>query len=197
MEWLQSIKKWLHKDKKNKYMLIIGLVGIIVLMIGSNIPKNEQPKETNFNEAVQAPKDDTPEIDEADIITLEKNYEQTLQEMLNKMNGISHAEVMMNIGSTNVQVYEKDQITQKQQTEEQDTNGGVRHVEDESKETKLVSVREGEKEVPLLSQLQKPEVRGVLIIADGVESASKKKEVIDAVAKVLDIPTYPISITEK
>jgi len=70
-------------------------------------------------------------------------------------------------------------------------------VEDETKETKLVYVRQGDQEVPVLVQTKKPEVRGVFIIAKGVENATVKKWVVESVSKVLDVPTYRISVMPK
>src|SRR5699024_2249130 len=140
---------------------------------------------------------ETIHVEDKHIRVLEEQYEQSLQHILNKMNGIQDAEVMINIDSTNVQIYEKDHLTQKQQKKEQETKEETQQKEDEYKKKKIVFIREREKEVPLLTQLKKPEVRGVLIIANGVQSANKQKEVIDAVAKVLDIPTYKISVQQK
>ncbi|MEJ8776499.1 stage III sporulation protein AG [Pseudogracilibacillus sp. ICA-222130] len=197
IKWIKYVVSWIEKDKKNKYILLIGLIGMLVLFIGNNNKKIEEPNDVYIQEQDAQKETETIHVEDEHIRVLEEQYEQSLQHILNKMNGIQDAEVMINIDSTNVQIYEKDHLTQKQQTEEQDTNGGTRQVEDESKETKIVFVREGEKEVPLLTQLKKPEVRGVLIIANGVQSANKQKEVIDAVAKVLDIPTYKISVQQK
>ena len=104
---------------------------------------------------------------------------------------------MVNVDSTNVNVYEKDLIIRNSKTDETDRNGGMRKVEDETKETKLVYVRQGDQEVPVLVQTKKPEVRGVFIIAKGVENATVKKWIVESVSKVLDVPTYRISVMPK
>src|SRR5699024_2587344 len=83
-----------------------------------------------------------------DVEEMEVHYEKTLQAMLNEISGVSEVDIMINIDSTNVQVYEKDLITGTQTTDELDKNGGERQVEDETKETKIVFVRKGDQEVP-------------------------------------------------
>src|SRR5699024_11603647 len=110
-----------------------------------------------------------------DVEEMEVHYEKTLQAMLNEISGVSEVDIMINIDSTNVQVYEKDLITGTQTTDELDKNGGERQVEDETKETKIVFVRKGEQEEPVLVQTKKPEVRGVFIIAKGAGNATVKK----------------------
>lgn len=128
---------------------------------------------------------------------METMYENDLQKMLNEIKGVSEVEVMVNIDSTNVQLYEKDTVQGMQSTVEYDQNGGERTIKDETKETKLVFVRQGDEEVPLLVKTKKPEVRGVFIIAKGVENAQVKQLVVESVSKVLDVPTYRISVVPK
>ena len=71
------------------------------------------------------------------------------QDYLNKIQGVSEAEVMVNLESTSIKVYEKNLIKGQQTTEETDTNGGTRETEDGTEETQTVLVRQGEREVPL------------------------------------------------
>lgn len=141
------------------------------------------------------------EIEEVSLITnvseIEAHYEKSLQTMLNQIQGVSEVEVMVNVDSTNVQVYEKDLIVGKQSTEETDKNGGRRTVEDETQETKLVFIRQGDQEVPVLVQTKKPEIRGVFIIAKGADNATTKQWIIESVSKVLDVPSYKISVMPK
>src|SRR5690625_6637735 len=99
--------------------------------------------------------------------------------MLNEITGVSEVKIMVNIDSTNVQVYEKDLIVGTQTTDELDNNGGERRVEDETKETKIVFVRKGDQEVPVLVQTKKPEVRGVFIIAKGAGNAQLKNGLLN------------------
>lgn len=132
-----------------------------------------------------------------DVTEIESSYEKDLQAMLNQIKGVSEVEVMVNLDSSNVNIYEKDLIYGMQQTDEVDKSGGERNVEDETRETKLVYIRQGDQEVPILVQTKKPEVRGVFIIAKGVENATVKKWVVESVSKVLDVPSYRISVMPK
>src|SRR5699024_11093288 len=128
---------------------------------------------------------------------LETSYEKDLQDMLEKIQRVSEVEVMVNLDSTNVKVYEKNLISGQQTTDESDKNGGTRKVEDNTEDKNVVLVRQGDKEVPLLIQTKKPEVRGVFVVAKGVDHATVKKWLVEATARVLDVPTHKVSVMPK
>src|SRR5690625_7889355 len=99
-----------------------------------------------------------------------------------KIQGVSEVEVMVNLDSTNVKVYEKNLIKGQQTTDESDKNGGTRKVEDHTEETKAVLVRQGDQEVPLLIQTKKQTVRGVFVVAKGDDNATVQMCVIEDVS---------------
>src|SRR5690625_57479 len=185
--------------KKRKYVIAIALIGVLLILI-SNIIQPSKQTSPDINQDLDVATKQTQEPETAlidDVKEMEVYYEQTLQAMLNEITGVSEVEIMVNIDSTNVQVYEKDLIVGAQTTDELDKNGGERQVEDETKETKLVYVRKGDQEVPILVQTKKPEVRGVFIIAKGAGNATIKQWIVESVSKVLDVPTYRISVMPK
>lgn len=200
-EKIQSIWQTLMKEQKEKrkWLLIIALVGILFIVIGDFFQKKEDPNlSSNANVEEQLSQAELEEVVLVkNVAEMEALYEADLTKMLNKISGVSEVEVMVNIDSTNIQMYEKDTVQGTQSTVEVDQNGGERTIKDETKETKLVFVRQGDEEVPLLVKTQKPSVRGVFIIAKGVENAHVKQMVVESVSRVLDVPTYRISVVPK
>lgn len=189
------------KNMERKKLLIVGLalVGIIFIIFGDFFKKEREFELGVIHEQAES-EEAVAKVNEqfiTDISEMEAEYEKSLQTMLNKINGITEVEVMVNIDSTNVQMYEKDIVFGSQTTVETDQSGGRRTVEDETKETKVVYVRQGDQEVPVLLKTEKPLVRGVFIIAKGVENATVKQKVVEAVSRVLDVPTYRISVLAK
>ena len=187
------------ENKKRKYVLAIALIAILFILLGNLLsPKNELDTELNQETDAKVQEDDIEEVSLIkNVNEIEASYEKDLQVMLNQIKGVSEVEVMVNVDSTNVNIYEKDLIMGNQSTDETDKNGGMRNVEDETKETKLVYVRQGDQEVPVLVQTKKPDVRGVFIIAKGADNATVKKWIVESVSKVLDVPTYRISVMPK
>ncbi len=209
-KWFQKLKEVFERknDDSNKrtsklsYLLIIGLIGLFILLV-SNIFTSSKQEETIPESPMNTSEVDTQETASKDKSVdhdkeeLEKNYQTQLEEMIENIQGVTNVEVMINLDSTHVQVYEKNIIKGNQTTDETDTNGGKRKVQDETEETEVVLIRQGDQEVPLLVQTKKPDVRGVFIVADGVEDATTKMWVVESIAKVLDVPPHRISVMPK
>lgn len=194
--------------KKKGYILILALVSILLLIIGNIFSATfKTDKEDQAGPAIEQPNEQADERAEetaspkisttSDLEELESIYTKDLEALLNKIKGVSEAEVMVNLESTSIKVYEKNLIKGQQTTEETDKSGGTREIEEETQETQTVLVRQGEKEVPLLVQTKKPEVRGVFVVAKGIDHATVKKWVVEAVSRVLDVPTHRVSVMPK
>ncbi|SDD54544.1 stage III sporulation protein AG [Terribacillus halophilus] len=203
-------EQWKLKDSQNKkptklgYLVIVGLLGALLLLVsglfteqtekGGQTPQQKQDTVTEKTEETFAKKESDTSASSAD---LEAAYEQDLVGLLEKIKGVSEVEVMVNLNSTHQKIYEKNLIIGQQTSEETDQNGGERVVEDENEEQQVVLVRQGDQEVPLLVETRKPEVRGVLVVAKGADQATVREWVVEAVSRVLDVPTHRISVMPK
>jgi len=212
---IEKIKQWFSSktdsdkkipSKKIRYLIVFGLLGLLLVIMSNAFTSSPDSHEMNISEPAKSNQTDGDVSESAiskkdsatsDVDELETSYEKDLQIMLDKMKGVSNAEVMVNLDSSKVKVYEKDLIKSQQTNEESDKNGGTRKVEDSSEETEAVLVRQGDKEIPLLIQTKKPDVRGVFVVADGVSQSSVKKWVIESIARVLDVPTHQVSVMPK
>lgn len=189
-------------SNKLRYGIIIALAGALLLIVSNIFSTNESTDiRKDMNDAIetngkqsskQGVSEDTSFIEE-----IESNFEKDLERMLNEISGVSEVEVMINLDSTNIQVFDKNLVVGKQTTDESDTNGGTRTIEDQTEETETVLVRQGDEEVPLLVHTKKPKVRGVFIIGKGINDVEKKKWVIESVSRVLDVPTHKVSVIPK
>lgn len=212
LEWLKSLLQKIgsggKKPTKIQYAVLIGLVGIFFLLVSQLFEPKENSSPSSPNPNLEQP--DLVENDawkqnntsNADMTTttiteLEKSYAKELETLLNMITGVSDTEVMINIDATAEQVYQTNLIIGTQETNEEDKNGGTRTIEDETREQNVVIIRRGDEEIPLLIQTKKPSVRGVLVVAKGVDNLEIKRWVIDAVAKVLDVPEHRISVMPK
>lgn len=195
-----------HIPKKTSYIVILGLIGLMLLII-SNVFSHtqEEADEEDYinNQSLDQPAEEM-EVNKAensevtsDVKELEASYEKELEEMLNKIQGVSEVEVMVNLDSTNINVYEKNLIKGRQTTEETDQHGGDRTVEDNTEESQAVLLRQGDREVPILVQTKKPEVRGVFVIAKGADHKTVENWIVESVSRVLDVSTHKISVMPK
>nr|WP_239584117.1 stage III sporulation protein AG [Aquibacillus albus] len=187
------------------YILLIALTGILILIVSSMI--KDQTANSDELSLINETEISSEDIETSasnkggnrtsEVKDLEKEYEESLTMLLEEITGVSQVEIMVNLDSTNKKVYEKNLIIGTQTTEETDQNGGERQVKDSTQEEEVVIVRQGDKEVPLIIQTRKPEVRGVLVVAKGVDHIELKKWVVEAVSRVLDVPSHRISVMPK
>ena len=205
--FVSVIKRWLEKDgeklKKKHYIIVILVIGIAIMLTGEFLNK-----ETNQS-SDPVPVNSEADVEEAKAFAGQKKnqpstmreyeeyYENQLKEAIEAIAGVEEATIFVNVDSTEQVVYEKNIINKKQITSETDSNGGTREVEDQSKEEQVIIVREGEKEVPLVAETKKPEIRGVLVVAKGAEQIQVKKSIIEAVTRTLDVPSHRVSVLAK
>lgn len=191
------------KNGKYQYLMIVALFGAAIMLMG-NMLGAENPSGT----AMPAMKEGGSEEDTAvfgqkktaenDVISAyEESYEAQLTEMLEGINGVGDVTVFVNVDATDKKVLEKNTVIQSQTTAETDREGGKRTVEDASKDDQIVIIRNGEKEVPIVLETKKPEIRGVLIVAKGAENIQIKKWIIEAVTRALDVPNHRVAVMPK
>ena len=217
-DWIQKIKGLLTKDgeggkqkKTYRYLAIILLAGILLMVASlfTNKPTSDNGQTNTVFQATATGEQDnqneesvstwkaTSSKKTGSIGDTEKMYERELKDTLETMQGVSNVSVIVNIDATETKVYEKNSVAQRQTTEETDRDGGERKVEDFSTDEKIVIIREGDKEVPLVKETKKPAIRGVLIVAKGADDVRIKKEIIEAVTRVLDVPSHRVAVSAK
>ena len=81
-------------------------------------------------------------------------------------------------------------------TEETDTNGGVRKIEqiDSNKEI-IYEEKDGEK-TPITQKVVMPKIEGAIITAEGAGNANIKTNIIEAVSAATGLATYKIQVFE-
>ncbi|WP_236560936.1 stage III sporulation protein AG [Pontibacillus sp. HMF3514] len=193
------------KPTKMAYVLLVALFGLLILIVSDFFTKESTQSEGFTPQEQNPPAEQEQEtflqkdkaVDDAIMAEVETHYEKELSKLLERIKGVSEVDVMVNLESTEIKVYEKNTTMGKQITDETDKNGGERKIEDLTKDQQVVLTRKGDQEVPLLIQTKKPKVSGVLVVAKGVDHMEVKKWVMEAVSKGLDVPTHRISVMPK
>jgi stage III sporulation protein AG len=208
---INLIKEWLSKEnaqsppenkkgKKIHYFLIVLLLGVAFMLI-SDLWKKE-PGIAVDNALQEEGEENVPAFgkdhnDDSSMRSYEDQYENQLKEALDQITGVSEALVVVNVESSEKKVYEKDENTQSQHTNEEDKEGGKRSIEEKSSEEQIVVIQDGDKEVPIISETRKPKVSGVLVVAKGADNIQIKKMILEAVTRVLDVPVHRVSVQPK
>ncbi len=112
-------------------------------------------------------------LERFDFAEYEEKLERRLEEKINSIEGISSCEVMVLVESSYVYDYLLDD------------NGSI------------VMSEIGGDETPVREKERAPQIKGVAVICKGAKSAQRKKEIIDMLSALLNIPTNNIWVGSK
>ncbi|PKG25744.1 stage III sporulation protein AG [Niallia nealsonii] len=188
-----------NKQGKVQYLIIVALFGAAIMLLSNMFFHNDSTKEaaTVTSSPVAEETFGQKSQGSSGIIDYEEKYKEEIKAAINNISGVKNATVYVNVDATEKKIYEKNTTTQNQTTEETDPQGGKRQVEDASTESQLVIVQNGDKQVPVVVETKKPEIRGVLIVAKGAENIKIKSMIIEAVTRALDVPSHRVSVMPK
>ncbi|GGL55444.1 stage III sporulation protein AG [Sporolactobacillus putidus] len=215
--WMMKLKEWLDSErsgngkrvKTQKEMLIrLGIIAVIgiALLAGSKILSGNQ----GTNKAAGSPVFNSQDakslseiksnLSQATLTPIEK-YEsyvdQNLKDILQQIQGVSDVSVMVTFSSTEKKIYQNNVRTQDNQTKETDQKGGTRQVNDHSQDSQVVMVDKNGVKEPVVIGQEQPTVRGVIVVARGADQPATQVRIMDAVATVLDIPSYKVKVLQK
>ncbi|HEY8342249.1 MAG TPA: stage III sporulation protein AG [Calditerricola sp.] len=178
-----------------QWLILILCVGVGVMLVGNTLAiEKDVPPEPMARDAPAAiPGGDEPQT----IKQLEEHYESQLREMLELVMGVSDVSVMVSLETSPEQVVQVNRDNRQQVIEEQDSRGGTRKTTDTTQRDQVVVVNQGSGEKPVVIKTRQPKVRGVLVVARGVENAQVKRWVVEAVQRVLDVPAHRVSVLPK
>lgn len=207
LDWLKKnlqSDEYTSKNKKIPPQFLLGFLVIgIIFIVGSNFFGHQETTEEvipTFKEVTEEESVETFGKVKESIVSLDEykeQYETELTDILNEMSGVKNVQVIVTLSSSEKKVYEKNTTTHNQQTTESDKQGGTRQVDDESIEEQVVIVNNDGNETPVVVQTEPPVVKGVLIVATGMENLKIKERVIEAVTRVLDVPRHKVSVQPK
>lgn len=176
--------------KQSRWLWILGLLGLVLLGIGSwtRTSPTEKPVGPAPSDPPPVPADGAGQME-----NYERAYEQRLTAILNQLPGISGVRVMVNVDSTEEVVYAHNEQQQQQTVNETDKQGGTRVTTSRNGNDQVVVIKQGT-EQPLVVKRLRPQVRGVLVAAKGAENANVRIQIVQAVQSVLNVPPHRIAV---
>jgi stage III sporulation protein AG len=201
-KWWQQLEGKLGGSEKQKgrlgWIVILGGVGIAAMLFSSFLGVTEK-EEMSINPSPSPDAQSKPVVGDR-VSTMQENerfYEQQLQDVLSKIVGVNDVSVIVNLDSTDEEVVQTDERESEQVTTERDKSGGNRSITQNTLDRKTAYYRSDNGESPVVIKWLKPKVRGVLVVARGVENLKVKELVIEAIERTLDVPLHRISVLPK
>ena len=171
-------KDVISKQDKKKVMencIIIIIVGIIIIIVGGTLfQKKDAGAQRNTGN------DDT---------------EEKLESILSQIVGAGKVSVMITYVSGSEKVPAYDTRESNSDTREEDGSGGSRAITQKDTEEKIAyeEIQSGTK-MPIILKEKSPEVKGVVVVADGANEPVVKENLIRAVQTLMDIPPYKVQV---
>ncbi len=170
-------------------LLLLVLAGVVLLVL--SIPDG---KGTEGGESREAAAIDGEELALDAMDAYAKRKEQATEDILSQVSGIGKVKVMLTLATSEEKVPLQDDDTTEEDTKETDSGGGNRDISryDTKKESILVQ-REGE-DSPYVVQVNSPRVEGVVVVAQGADSAKIQTEIIEAIQALFPIKAHKIKV---
>ena len=186
----------LFKQKNITNLIILLLLVIMFYLVVSyftgvnNITKSEK---TNLEKVSKEDMNSNSQKD-SEVLSYQEKQEKDLERRLGKINGVGSVDVVINFQSSEVKVPAVDNSSQKSTTEETDSEGGTRVNSQETDGDKIVMSNSSNGSEPVILKTEKPEVLGVMVVAEGAEDSKIKYEITKAISSLYNISVDKVNV---
>ncbi|SCY98638.1 stage III sporulation protein AG [Alkaliphilus peptidifermentans] len=188
-KWSDAIKKMLSK-KYVANLLVLIAAAIMVLIISGDLRSNPSPSKNINNN----PMGDTLVKEVVEYKTEEDMVEARLKRILESIRGAGTVEVMITFEMGSEIVPALNTTISTDTSEEMDSNGGTRVVTSNSTTETIATTNDNSGNKPLVIKEIKPQINGVIVVAEGADDIEVKAKLYEAVKTVLQIPGHRVQI---
>lgn len=122
--------------------------------------------------------------------------EKKLEQILGDMDQVGRVKVFLTLQTSGEKVVEKDIPLTRSNTEEQDSEGGNRSINNvDSKETTVYETDSG-KSTPYVIKTTSPRVEGVVVVCEGAGVGNVSKNITDAIEVLFGIEPHKIKVVK-
>ena len=127
------------------------------------------------------------------IEAYEKELEQRIAGLLDRVEGVGKADVMVVLKSSEERVFHVDKNSRTSATEEKGEDGRIVREQELSESTVMGGGNQG----PVVEKELTPEVAGIVISADGGGNASVRAEISEAMEALFGLPAHKIKVLKR
>jgi stage III sporulation protein AG len=197
----EKIREWVARQDRKKLIentAVVIIIGVIIIIAGSTLFGHKDNRKDNSVPETAATDNRTFRTDGTEIRTDAEDIETRLQTILSQIQGVGKVDVMVTYSATSEKVPAYDVKRSQDETDEKDSEGGTRKMRAEEYESNLVyeDSSTGGKTPVILKKLV-PEIRGVLVVAEGAENVEVRDRICKAVTVVLDISAHKVQVVQR
>jgi stage III sporulation protein AG len=179
------------KLQHNLRLLALAGLGVILLVVAPLFARGKEDRGQAVERVVQA----APPV-ETSLGRLEKEMAAEAAEVLSRIRGAGRVVVSVRLRSGPGVTCADNRTVSRRSTEERDTAGGTRTIAEENESVQVVmtrKVQEGE-ETPVVTRVERPEVDGVVVVAEGAANSTIKAELFRAAQVLLGVPAHRVTV---
>ena len=174
------------REMKREQWLICGLAGLLLLVIAAPVKQKEQ-KKTQEEVTVQSqePTDDQ----------IQQSYEKQLESVLSQVEGVGTVQVAVAMESTGKKQVEKDSPEDTSTSSEKGDSGTERTSQTVTTGETTVYEDTGDGgQTPYISSSTYPEIRGVIVVAQGGGNPVIVQQIQEAVIALFHVEAHEIKV---
>ena len=170
------------REMKREQWLICGLAGLLLLVIAAPVKQKEQKKIQEKTTVSQTQEQTNDQI--------RQSYEKQLESVLSQVEGVGAVQVAVAMESTGKKQVEKDSPEDTSTSSEKGDSGTQRS--SQTVTTGETTVYEGQ--TPYISSSTYPEIRGVIVVAQGGGNPVIVQQIQEAVIALFHVEAHEIKV---
>ncbi len=180
-------------NKKTIENLVVFIILLIVTVVMINYIWNGKEKEKTQKQNLVGAKTLAEEPEKSQV---DDDMESKLENILSKIKGVGEIKVAVMYSKTSeiVPMYNED--SSEKLTEETDSNGGNRRVEETTVKKDIIYEENSGVKNPITQSIISPTIEGAIITAKGAGNAQIKANIIQAVEAATGLATHRIQVFE-
>ena len=177
------------KGLKKVQWIVYLLLGALLVVIAIPVKKKDSGKSTGSETDTEAV---TPAADTA--ASQEEEMERRLEAALARVEGVGEVQVVLSLESTNQKVVEKDIPSSKSSQSSSGSDGSSSSSAASTEESTVYQKGSDGSETPYVIQETYPEVRGVLVVAQGGDNPVVVQQIQEAVMALFRVEAHKIKV---
>lgn len=185
-------------NKKKIENLVVFIIILIVTIIAINFilsDKKTTTKEENSTSNKKLATTNQTEINSS-YSSNSDELSNKLEDILSKINGVGEVNVFINYSESSEVVAMYNENSKSSSTEETDTSGGIRKIEETDTQKDIVYQENNGEKTPITQKVVQPKIEGAIITAKGANKANIKTNIIQAVEAATGLATHKIQVFE-
>lgn len=198
LKQLVTLKEEEGNNKKKVENIVVFIIILIVTIIAINFilsDKKETTKSENNTSNKRLAITNQNEVS-SDNTENTESLSEKLEYILSKISGVGDVNVFINYSQSSEMVAMYNENSKSSSTEETDTSGGIRKIEETDAQKEIVYQENNGEKTPITQKIVKPKIEGAIITAKGASNVSVKTNIIQAVEAATGLATHKIQVFE-